>query len=311
MSSREKPADGDLTERRVTRREIVSAGLGGVVASALTRLQVAQAAQIADLPMFLEVDNTSERTTSLSKSNFWHEPALKVENSYGIGVVGLGGSGGTLCDFCAVTIVNNFAAGVAGAGERVGIVGSGAPITIAAAAPESVPIGVWGNVGTRGERVSITHWNGSIPQGVGVLGSAPSPVLPSSGPYTITTPPAGVVGLAFGKDQTGVVAQNPSGTALQVDGGIAVSCGGRGVIPARHDRVEVLDPGVKTSTAVAVTLTGDPGNKGTSLQHVLVSEGALEIALTGVPSRDLPFSYLCFELAAHAVNEVRVVDKRG
>lgn len=310
--------DQDASERnpspsqpRVGRRALVVGGLGGVVATALTRLGAAKAQEFDSQPLLVGQDNFAGATTGLF--NEGPGAALRVENqdegpgiqvlahslpavqarSAGAGVVGVGGR---LPNTTVITMTHT---GVAGAGQRLGVLGAALPemgtISISRELGVGLPVGVWGNGGSLGVSTVITATRTSKLRGVGVWGSAPA--LPTRGPYTVVLPPAGVVGTALGREQTAVLAHNPTGTALQVDGGIAVTCGGRGVVPRHSDSAKVADPSIKANSVVVVTLTGDPGNKGTSLHHVKVMDGEVQIALTGRPGRDLPFSYLCFDLA--------------
>lgn len=290
----------------VGRRALVAGGLAGIVASALTRLEQANADDVvASQPLHLGEDNVASATTGLSQDG--PGPALRVENpgdGSGIQVlanrsaamVGVGTALPAVRDF---TIVNgSVGEGVIGAGDRFGVVGSalpdGAMLSIPGATTVAMPIGVWGRSGPLPARSVITHAFETQSPGIGVWGSTAA--LPDGGPMSCTFPIAGVAGTAFGPGQTAVFAHNPGGTALQVEGGISITCGGTGVVPRRSREVEVADPTITANSVVVATLTGDPGNRGATLQHVTVMQGSLRVVLTAPPNEDTPFNYLCFEL---------------
>ncbi len=116
-------------------------------------------------------------------------------------------------------------------------------------------------------------------------------------PITITNP-IGIAGTAFGGDQIGVVAHNPLGVALSVVGGISVTCGGTGLIPGGERKVEIKDDSINAGSVVLATMTGDPGNKGATIQHVDATDGYARLSLTAPVRVDTPFTYVCFDLVS-------------
>jgi hypothetical protein len=308
----------------VARRAFVAGGLGGIVASALARLQPAHADDVfpPGEPLRLGEDNFAFDTTGLGHTG--PGPTLRVENpgegsgidvlsnrlpavqasSPSAGLVGVGGTlpapDGPLPNPRPITDVISYPTGVAGAGRSFGVIGAALPdlgghITLQGSATIGVPIGVWGRGGPLPRQSVITATRGAPIKGIGVWGSAAA--LPQSAPISTTLPAAGILGTAFGPEQAAIIAHNPGGTALQVDGAIAVTCGGRSVVPRLRSEVEVVDASIRPHSAVIVTLTGNPGNRGTTVQYVEAGEGRMRVVLTSPPNRDLPFDYLCFELA--------------
>lgn len=290
----------------VGRRALVTGGLAGIVASALTRLEQANADDVvASQPLHLGEDNVASATTSLSQDG--PGPALRVENpgdGSGIQVLAnrsaaLVGLGTSLPSTPQYTFVDgSVGEGVIGAGDRFGVVGSALPdgviLSIPGATTVAMPIGVWGRSGPLPARSVISHPPDTQSPGIGVWGSTAA--LPGFAPISKPFPMAGVAGTAFGPGQTAVFAHNPGGTALQVEGGISITCGGTGVVPRGAREVEVSDATITPNSVVVATLTGDPGNRGATLQHVTVTQGSLRVVLTAPPNEDTPFNYLCFEL---------------
>jgi hypothetical protein len=319
----EKKGRSEAQAGGVARRAFVAGGLGGIVASALARLQPAHADDVfpPGEPLRLGQDNLAFDTTGLEHAGAG--PTLHVDNagdgagievlsnrlpavqssSLSAGLVGVGGAlpapDGPLPRPMPITDVISYPTGVAGAGRSFGVIGAafpdlGAGITLTGSATIGVPVGVWGRGGPLPARSMITVPIGAAITGIGVWGSAAA--LPQSAPISTSLPAAGVLATAFGPDQAAIIAHNPGGTALQVDGSIAVTCGGKGLVPRRRTQVAVEDASIHENSMVVVTLTGHPGNKATTVQYVEVEEGRMRVVLTSPPSRDLPFDYLCFEL---------------
>jgi hypothetical protein len=222
--------------------------------------------------MLLGEDNIADAPTGLV-----HEgdgPTLRVENldgGPGIGVVsnkapalqGFSPSGGLLGSTVTFSVTQlSDGVGVQGTGGRFGVAGTIVPDGVAIT--ETLVAGVWGT-STLGTTTTLT------------------------GTY-------GLAGTAYGGDQIGVVAHNPSGVALSVMGGIKLSCGGRGTIEARRREVEILDASIAPGSVVLVSLSDDPGNSGVAVQYVRTEAGRAVVGLTAPVTRETGFTYLCFGL---------------
>jgi hypothetical protein len=268
----------DSPESGIGRRKFLAGSLAGVVGSALVRLPAAHAqASDPEFPdaMFLGVDNVADGPTSLSHAsdlptlrvaNTDSGPGVQVVTNKGPAVSGMSPGGGLIGVNEPITLTHSIA-GVQGLGSKVGVVGSILPHSVQFT--DTISAGVWGT----------------------------TPVLPSTPSITLTND-IGVAGTAFGGDQIGVVAHNPTGLALSVVGGISVTCGGTGVV-ASGDRVaEIEDDSISLGSVVLVSLTGDPGNKGATVHHIRAGDGAATVSMTAPVRDDTPFTYLCFDLAS-------------
>ena len=265
----------DEDRTKIGRRHFLAGSLAGVVGSALVRLPAA-GAQVLQESMLLGVENVAEGPTGLSYKG--PGPTLRIENDSGPGiqvitdkVPSIEGIGGGVIGTQQPITGTSPIAGVQGLGNRVGVVGSTLPAS--ATVSPTITAGVWG-----------------------------TPSLAGSAPFSMTNL-IGVAGTAFGGDQIGVVAHNPEGVALSVVGGVSVvggitvNCGGMGLIAVGKREAEIRDDSIKAGSVVLATMTGDPGNKGATIQHVEAGDGYAVLSLTAPVRRETTFSYLCFDLA--------------
>jgi hypothetical protein len=194
--------------------------------------------------------------------------------------------------------------GVAGVGLRSGVEGRTLlPRDTAISIPATLARGVAGissGLGVLGlsRQTSITLTNetllraGTVGLGdeVGVWGSAgvPLPARP------VITYVAGVLGSARGPDAAGIIAENPTGPALQVLGAAAFKGGGTGTVSRGESHARVEDPAVRPGSLVNVTLRGDPGNAA-GVHYVEAGDGVLDVFLTVPPRHDTPFNYFVYQ----------------
>lgn len=282
----------------VARRALLAGGLGALAATALGRPARAQEDDVQrSEPLLLNEENEASDTTSLVLDA--DTPAFAVENPTGPGIVGASALPTSFAISCT---------GVVGMGDRWGLVGShlpaSAPVTYT---PPRFDAGVAGSsprIGVVGSAALPLDASISIPvRGLGVLaagsgGGLAGLAVPENGFITLTAlseGPVGVLATASGEDSVALLAQNPDGTALRIEGSAAFSCAGRGTIPARMRSVEISDPGIGPDSLVNATLAGDTGAPGSSLHHVEVDDGTLRIELTAPTRRDTPFNYFVFE----------------
>lgn len=223
-------------------------------------------------------------------------PTHPVTITQTAGVQGLGHQlgvvGAALPDLTQLSITFPGRAGVMGVtdpAQGIGVVGGVGSFGIFTVT--NARVGVWGTGGPIAAQTTITSTRDG---GVGVWGTAPP--LPETREFSIPAV-AGVVGTAFGPSQTAIYAHNPQGTALKVVGRMAISTGGRGMVPEGETSVEILDPNINAGSLVVVNLTSDPGNKGSALHHIVVKDGGLEVAMTAPPRNDTSLNYVCLELA--------------
>jgi len=142
-----------------------------------------------------------------------------------------------------------------------------------------------GVVGTTTPSITITH-------GVGVWGTTGLP--PINLPYSFSV---GVLANATGPEEIALRALNPGGMALEVEGRIRVSSGGKGVVREGERMAVVEDASIRESCHLNVMLGGDTGNRGAVLHYVEVEDGKATIHLLANVRRTTPFTWLCFEIA--------------